>query len=128
MPHWFIQCLYCHGLILDALLECVPPRKQSEPAFKLLFNAKPGAALACPYCGKLLGFDENGQPLVPPPGWPVYRYGQAELEKKKVADGEPEAAPLTDWALRQRFIQPGELQPLHGYLYAEHAPADETVP
>jgi hypothetical protein len=62
------------------------------------------------------------------PGWPVFRYGQAELEAKKLADGEPASTSLEDWALRQRFTQPGTHPPLRGYLYAEHADADETVP
>jgi hypothetical protein len=46
----------------------------------------------------------------------------------KVADGEPAATSLEDWALRQRFTQPGtQGPPLRGYLYAEQADADETV-
>jgi hypothetical protein len=110
------------------LLECIPAAKRSHPAFRLLFNAKSGAAIACPYCNTLIGFDDGGRPQVPQSGWPVFRYGQAELEIKKQADGEPANTSLTDWALRQRFTQPGNHQPLTGYTYAEQAPPDETVP
>src|SRR5687767_10948726 len=105
MPYWSIYCLYCHGYLADALLECVPAGRRTDPAFRLLFAARPGAALACPYCGDLLAFDDAGQPQVPQSGWPVFRYGRAELEAKKVADGEPASTPLADWALRHRFTQ-----------------------
>jgi hypothetical protein len=128
MPYWSIFWFHCRGYIIDALLECVPAAKQADPAYKRLFRAGPGAALACPYCNGLIGFDAHGQPVALQPGWPVFRYGAAELEVKKVADGEPPTAPLTDWALRCRFIQPGTHPPLTNYTYAELAPADETVP
>jgi len=128
MPYWSVYCLYCQGYIIDALLECVPAGRHGEPGYKLLFQAKPGAALACPYCNGLIGFDDAGRPTAPEPGWPVFRYGEAELEVKKAADGEPPATPLADWALRCRFVQPGTHQPLTNYTYAEHAPPDETVP
>jgi hypothetical protein len=128
MPYWSIYCLFCRGYIIDALLECLPAVQRLKPAFKRLFHAQPGAALACPYCNGLFGFDDAGRPCVPDPGWPVFRYGQAELEAKKLADGESAATPLTDWALRHRFPQPGTHQPLAGYVYAEHAPPDEVVP
>ncbi len=128
MPYWSIYCLYCHGYIVDALLECIPPGKRSDPAFRLLFHAQSGAALACPYCNRPIGFDAAGQPQTPQSGWPVFRYGQAELEFKRQADGEPPTTPLADWAWRHRFVQPGTHPPLTGYTYAEHAPADETVP
>jgi hypothetical protein len=128
MPCWGIYCLFCHGYILDALLECIPAAKRSHPAHGRLFNSQPGAALACPYCNGLIGFDDAGQPRVPEAGWPVFRYGQAELEIKEQADGEPPAIPLPDWALRQRFIQPGTHDPFTDYTYAEQAPPDETVP
>jgi hypothetical protein len=107
MPYWSIYCLTCNGYIVDALLECVPAGKRLQPGFKLLFHAKPGAALACPYCNGLLGFDDAGQPCVPQAGWPVIRYGLAELELKKQADGEASTTSLHDWALRQRLTQPG---------------------
>jgi hypothetical protein len=61
-------------------------------------------------------------------GWPVFRYGQAELTAKKLADGESIDTPLTEWALRHRFMQPGTHRPFGEYLYAEQAPSDETVP
>jgi hypothetical protein len=102
MPYWSLYCLYCHGYIADALLECAPTAKRSA-AYLLLFHARAGAAFACPYCNSLIGFDESGQPRVPQPGWPVFRYGRAELEVKKQADGEPFPTPLADWALRHRF-------------------------
>ena len=103
MPYWGIFCLYCQGYISDALLECVPAIIRSRPAYRLLFQTRPEAALACPYCNGLLGFDDDGQPCVPKSGWPVFRYGEAELETKKQADGEPPSTPLSDWALRHRF-------------------------
>lgn len=128
MPYWSIYCLWCSGYIADALLECVPAVKRGDPAFALLFRGRPGAALACPYCDGLIGFDRAGQPVAPPPGWPVFRYGRAELEAKKLADGEPATTPLSDWALKHRFTQPDTHLPLTGYTYAEQAPPDETVP
>ena len=128
MPYWSIYCLHCLGYIADALLECVPLAKRSDPAYRLLFQALPGAALACPHCDGLIGFDGSGQTQAPQSGWPVFRYGQAELEAKKQADGESPATPLTDWALRHRFVQPGTHQPFTVYTYAEQAPSDELVP
>jgi hypothetical protein len=128
MPYWSVLCIYCQGLIVDALLECVPSAKQREPAFKLLFNAKPGAALACPYCSGLIGFNISGNPQVPESGWPVFRYGKAEMEAKMQSDGEPPTTPLPDWALKHRLTQPGIHAPLVTYSYAEHAPPNETVP
>jgi hypothetical protein len=128
MPYWSIYCLYCRGYLADALLECLPSAKRLSPAYRLLFHARAGAALACPYCNGLISFDDNGQPQVPRPGWPVFRYGQAELEIKKQADGEPPDSPLADWALRHRFIRPGTHDPFGDYTYAEQAPPDEVVP
>ena len=128
MPYWSIYCLYCHGYLADALLECIPASKRSVPAFRLVFNAKPGGALACPYCNGLLGFDDDGEPRIPERGWPVFRYGLAELELKKQTDGEPAATTLASWALRYRFTRPGTHPPLSSYTYAEQAPPDETVP
>ena len=128
MPYWSIYCIYCHGYIIDALLECVPAAKQLKPEFRLLFVMRPGAALACPYCGGLIGFDNVGRVQTAEPSWPVFRYGHAELTAKKLLDGEPISTPLTEWALRHRFTQPGTHQPFSEYIYAEQAPADETVP
>ena len=128
MPYWSVICIYCQGLILDALLECVPGARQKESAFKLLFSAKPGAALPCPYCSGLLGFDGAGNIRRADSGWPVFRYGKAELEAKMQSDGEALTTPLPNWALKHRFTQPGTYAPLTAYTYAEHAPANETVP
>ena len=128
MPCWSIYCLYCQGYIADTLLECVPAAKRSTAAYRLLFNTQPGTALACPYCNGLIGFDVAGQPQMPQQGWPVVRYGRAEMELKKLADGEPLAIALADWAARHRFAQPGTHNPLSNYTYAEQAPPDETIP
>lgn len=127
MPYWSIFCLHCHGYIADALLECLPRSKQATEAFQLLFNARPGAAIACPYCDELFGFDDSGRPRMPEKGWPVFRYGRAELELKKIADGEAATVSLEEWALRHRFTQPDTHQPLSSYTYAEQAPANEVV-
>lgn len=128
MPYWSIVCLYCRGAIVDALLECLPAEQKVHPAYRLLFLAQPGAALACPYCGGFIGFDPTGHPATPPAGTPVFRYSQAALEVKKLADGEAATTPLEDWALRHRFTNPGTHPPLRGYLYAEQAPSAELVP
>jgi hypothetical protein len=128
MPYWSVSCLYCRGYIADALLECLPASKRSTASYRLLFQAKSGAALACPYCNGLLGFDDSGQPQVPRPRWPVFRYGRAELDVKKQADGEPPYVSLEAWALRHRFTQPGTHSPFSSYTYAEQAPPDEIVP
>lgn len=128
MPYWSVFCFYGRGHIVDALLECIPGARRSEAGYQLLWHAKPGAALACPYCGSLLGFDDQGSPHAAQSGWPVFRYGLAELEAKKLADGEPAATPLAEWALRHRFTRPGTHPPFAGYLYAEQAPANEAVP
>ena len=128
MPYWSIYCVYCSGFIRDALLECVPAAKRSDPMYLRLFNCKPGAALACPFCGGFLGFDDAGNPKAAEAGWPVFRYGQAQLEAKKGQDGEPASMLLIDWALKHRFGQPGTHQPFTDYTYAEQAPPNETVP
>src|SRR5260370_31366221 len=128
MPYWAIFCFYCQGYISDALLECLAPNKKSHAAFRTLFFRKPGAALACPYCNGLIGFDDFKQPRVPEAGWPVFRYSQVELELKKRDDGAAPAASLTDWASVFRFSQPGTHPPFASYTYAEQAPPDETVP
>jgi hypothetical protein len=128
MPYWSIYCLYCLGYISDALLECVPDSKRSSAAYRRLFYGQSGAALACPYCNGLIGFDDAGRPQAPRSGWPVFRYGQVELEIKKRSDGEPPDTPLSEWALRHRFTQPGTSKPLCDYTYAEQAPDDESVP
>ena len=128
MPYWSVYCLFCNGYIADALLECLPAAKRTHPAYTLLFNAQSGAALGCPYCNTLIGFNDAGEPRAPEPGWPVFRYGRAELEVKKQADGEPAVTPLPDWARRYRFTRAGSHLPLLNYLYAEQAPPDEIVP
>lgn len=128
MPYWSIYCLYCGGYIADALLECVPAQKQSLPGYKKVFHGQPGAALACPYCNEPIGFDQSGKPCIPEAGWPIFRYGRAEMELKKQADGEPAHVSLTDWGRRHRFTQPGTHEPLNEYTYAEDAPPNETVP
>ena len=84
--------------------------------------------MACPFCSGLLGFDESGNPRIPESGWPVFRYGRAELEIKKLADGEYLEVPLEVWAMKHRFTQPGTLAPFSGYTHAEQAPSDEVVP
>jgi hypothetical protein len=76
----------------------------------------------------LIGFDDNGKPRAPQTGWPVFRYGRAELEAKQQSDGEPLTTSLEDWALRYRFVRPSARLPLGNYSYAEQAPPDETVP
>jgi hypothetical protein len=128
MPYWSIYCLYCRGYIADALLECLPAATRSAAAYRLLFQARAGAAIACPYCDGLFGFDDSGQSQAPLSGWPVFRYGRAELEIKKQADGEPPGVSLEAWALRHRFTQPGSHSPFTKYTYAEQAPPDEVVP
>ena len=128
MPYWSIFCIHCSGYIADALLECLPLAKQAYHSFGLLFGMHSGAALACPYCNNLIGFDDAGQPALPQTGWPVFRYGRTELEAKRAADGEPATTSLTDWAMQHRFTQAGTHQPLAEYTYAEQAPANETVP
>jgi hypothetical protein len=128
VPYWSVYCVWCGGYIADALLECVPARRQAEAGYRQLVQFRPGAALACPYCNGLIGFDDKGQVRAAEPGWPVFRYGLAELELKRDQDGEPPTTPLADWALRYRFTRPGSHQPLGNYRYAEQAPPDETVP
>jgi hypothetical protein len=128
MPYWSIYCIVCQGYIIDALLECIPSEKQRDPAFQLLFRMRPGAALACPYCGGLIGFENSGRVQPAQSSWPVFRYGHSQLMAKKLADGESSNTPLTDWALQFRFTQPGTHLPFSEYLYADDAPDHETVP
>jgi hypothetical protein len=90
--------------------------------------ANPGAALGCPYCNGLIGFDDKGQPQPPQSGWRDFRYGRAELEAKRDEDGELSTASLSDWALRCRFLWPGSHPPFGNYTYAGQAPPDEIVP
>jgi hypothetical protein len=47
---------------------------------------------------------------------------------RSLTDFELPATSLAVWALKHRFMQPGTHQPLVSYVYAEQAPADETVP
>jgi hypothetical protein len=128
VPYWSIYCLWCNGYIADALLECIPVQSRAHPGYLLLVLARPGAALGCPYCNGLFGFDEKGQPQPPQSGWPVFRYGRAELESKRDEDGEPSTTTLADWALRCRFLWPGSHPPFGNYTYAEQAPLNEIVP
>lgn len=128
MPYWSIVCLYCQGEIVDALLECIPISARSRQGYRELFQKLPGAALACPYCSGLIGFNSVGDPCIPQVGWAVFRYGLAELELKKQADGEPLQTSIEVWALRHRFVAPGSHAPFSGYLYAEQSLANETVP
>ena len=128
MPYWGVYCVLCGGYLADALLKCVPLIRRSDPAFRSLFLERPGGALACPYCDGLIGFNDAGRLQIAPSGWPVFRYGRTESERKRQADDEPSEVTLADWALRHRFTKPGQHLPLKGYTYAEDAPADETVP
>jgi hypothetical protein len=66
----------------------------------LLFHAKPGGALACTYCDQLLGFDAAGQLQIPVKGWPVFRYGRAELEIKNKMT-------VKDWRFRWKSGRSG---------------------
>ena len=128
MPYWSVMCLWCQGEIVDALLECIPAEKRSSPAFHSLSFCKPGAALACPYCNGLIAFDNDGNVSPPTSGWPIFRYGRALCEDKKLTDGEPAATALSDWALHYRFINPGTHLPMTEYTYAEDSPAPDIVP
>lgn len=128
MPYWSVYCVWCGGYIADALLECVPAQRQAEAGYRWLVQLRPGAALACPYCNGLIGFNDVGQLRAAEAGWPVFRYGLAELELKRDEDGEPPTTPLADWALRCRLTRPGSHPPLRNYCYAEQAPPAETVP
>jgi len=115
-------------MIRDLLLECVPKAKKATAAYATLMDLKPGVAFPCPYCGKLLGFDDNQKLQIPQPGWSVIRYGLSELERRREFDGEPPDVSLADWAHKNHWIEPGTHYPLSEYTYAEQAPADETVP
>ena len=105
-----------------------PSLETIRPGVSAFVQGRTGSRLCLSLCKSLLGFDDNREPQAPQPGWPVFRFGRTELEIKKGADGEPAATSLTDWALKHRFTQPGTHQPLTEYTYAEHVPADETVP
>src|SRR5207249_1810266 len=97
MPHLEVVCLFCGGIIRDLLLECVPEAKRGTLAYALLMELNPGVAFPCPYCSALLGFDEHHKLRVPASGWPVLRYGWAELQLRKDIDGEPSSVALPDW-------------------------------
>ena len=116
------------GDIRDLLLECVPKAKKASAAYALLMDLKPGAAFPCPYCSRLLGFDDNHKLRIPQPGWPVIRYGQSDVQLRKEFDGEPPHLSLADWARKNHWIEPGTHYPLSEYQYAEQAPANEVVP
>lgn len=130
-PYFSQPCPACAGYISDSLLECLPAgtasRAAGSPEGILLRMEQPGAALACPYCSTPIGFDPNGLLISAPGGWPLLRYSRAALEQKILEDAPPGTA-LEHWALTYRFRQPGSHQPLVNYLFAEQAPADETVP
>jgi hypothetical protein len=128
MPHLRIICLICGGIIRDLLLECVPRAKRSTTAYNTLVNLNPGAAFPCPYCGSLLGLDENRNCRFPLSGWPVLRYGIAELGQRKDYDAEPGDVSLEEWARKHHWLEPGTHEPLSGYQYADHVSPDETVP
>jgi hypothetical protein len=128
MPHLEAVCLYCGGVIRDLLLECVPRAVRASAAFALLMALKPGVSFPCPYCSRLLGFDDSQQLQIPRAGWRVIRYGLAELELRKDFDGEPAHVALAEWARKHHWIEPGTHEPLSEYQYAEQAAADETVP
>src|SRR5580704_18854844 len=83
MPHLEAVCLYCGGVIRDLLLECVPKPMRASAAFALLMALKPGVSFPCPYCSRLLGFDDSQQLRIPQTGWRVIRYCLAELELRK---------------------------------------------
>jgi hypothetical protein len=97
-------------------------------AYAILMELKPGAALPCPYCSRLIGFDDNQKARMPQSGWPVIRYGLAELQLRKEFDGQPTNVSLPEWAYKNHWIEPGTHYPLSEYVYAEQAPADEIVP
>jgi hypothetical protein len=128
MPHLEVVCLFCGGIIRDLLLECVPEAKRETAGYAVLMELNPGAAFPCPYCGILLGFDEDHKLRTPVSGWPVIRYGMAELQLRRDADGEPSHVSLADWRRKHRWLEPGTHYPLSEYSYAEQAPADEIVP
>ena len=48
MPYWSIQCIYCFGLIADALLECVPASDRADAAFWHLYKLVPSQGLHRP--------------------------------------------------------------------------------
>jgi hypothetical protein len=128
MPHLELLCLFCGGMIRDLLLECVPKAMQQSAAYALLMDLKPGAAFPCPYCSRLIGFDDDRKAGAPQSGWPVVRYGLRELEARREFDGEPADVSLADWARKNHWIEPGTHYPLSEYQYAGQAPANEVVP
>lgn len=130
-PYWGKSCPLCNGLIRDSLLECLAPGKYDSPEGKLLRLEKPGAALACPYCGEPISFDDQGNLEAALSGWPLLRYSRHVLFNKMTGaneDNQPPQTPLPEWALKHRFMQPGTHNPLENYIYAEDVPANETVP
>ena len=127
MPHVELMCLFCAGMIRDLLLECVPKARRTNLGYNLLMELKPGTAFPCPYCGQLLGLDDDQTLRIPQSGWPVIRLGLAELQMKREVDGQ-EHLSLKEWARTNYWLQPGTHQPLTGYSYAEETPIDEIVP
>src|SRR6266545_52249 len=110
MPPWFISCHHCQGEIRDALLECLPLERQTSVEYTKLFNRMPGAAIACPYCNKLIGFGPQGAPQNPETGWPVFRYSRAALELKRAADGLSGTTSLCEW-YTQCYLFPEDVPP-----------------
>lgn len=131
-PYFAQPCPACAGYISDSLLECLPTGKASRaadsPEGRRLRMAQAGVALACPYCNTPIGFDQSGQLIHAPAGWPLLRYSRAAVEQKMQDEGIPPGTTLEQWAVTTRFDQPGSHQPLVNYLFAEQAPSDETVP
>ena len=76
----------------------------------------------------MIAFDDDSNVSPPTSGWPIFRYSRVLCEAKKLADGEPAATALSDWALKYRFMNPGTNLPLTEYTYAEDAPALDIVP
>ncbi len=103
MPCWSIFCLYCRGYIADALLECVPASKRSAPAYRLLSRLRPGPPSRVRIATISSALMMPGRPRALGSGWPVFRYGRAELEIKRQADGEPADVSLANWALPASF-------------------------
>jgi len=127
LPPWFIACPRCGERIEDALLECIPVVRQRGPEYRLLFTCRPGAAIACPFCNGLIGFDAEGNPTEPSSGWPVVRYSRELLEMKREHD-ECSQMTLCAWYTHRGLGRPGDREPFTDYTYSQNAPPDETVP
>jgi hypothetical protein len=128
MPYWSVLCLWYQGEIATDYSSASLPKSGWGLRSVRCHFASPGAALACPFCNRLIAFDDDGNVSPPISGWPVFGCGRALGDAKKLADGAPAATTLPDWALQYRFINPGTHLPLTEYTYAEFAPAHEIVP